>query len=286
MEIFVVAVFVIVIAIYLRAMYEDTHYEIEYKDIVDKRVVSTFKAVFFADLHNTRYGKNNEKLLRDIEAFNPDIILIAGDAFVSKEKERNLAARYVLQELCRKYRVIFTFGNHETKLRNPEKYRYTINCLDELAYKENLIVLNNEQFKLNINGTKLNIIGYEADLKYYRKFDGVRPTLEEMVEAVKTNACLEDEISLLLAHNPNFFDTYAEYGPDYVFSGHNHGGIVRLPFIGGVISTGYRPFPKYYGGEYVKGKTKMFVTRGLGSHTIRFRLFNMPQIHMFTFKNK
>ena len=39
-------------------------------------------------------------------------------------------------------------------------------------------------------------------------------------------------------------------------------------------------------GEYVKEKTKMFVTRGLGSHTIRFRLFNMPQIHMFSFKNK
>ena len=86
----------------------------------------------------------------------------------------------------------------------------------------------------------------------------------------------------MLAHNPDFFEKYVEYGAEYVFSGHNHGGIVRLPFLGGVVSTGYRPFPKYYGGVYKKNNTTMYVTRGLGSHTIRFRLFNKPQIHMIS----
>ena len=149
-----------------------------------------------------------------------------------------------------------------------------------------MTILNDDKYITNIKGTNIVFMGYEAELKYYEKFNKLKPDGKVLEHVVGRYQCKEDEISFLLAHNPDFFDAYAQYGADYVFSGHNHGGIVRLPFIGGLISTGFRPFPKYYGGEYIKGKTKMFVTRGLGSHTIRFRLFNLPQIHMFTFKNK
>ncbi len=286
MEIVLSVLFVVVILILLRSMYENTHYEIEYKDIIDSRVKDELKVVFFADLHNTKYGKDNEKLISDIESFNPDVVLIAGDAFVAKKGERNLVAREFLKQIRKKYKIFFAFGNHETRLRSRKKYIYAVECLKSLSNGENMTILNDDKYITSIKGTNLVFMGYEAELKYYEKFNRTKPDGKVLERVVGRYQCKEDEISFLLAHNPDFFDAYVEYGADYVFSGHNHGGIVRLPFIGGIISTGLRLFPKYYEGEYVEGKTKMFVTRGLGSHTIRFRLFNMPQIHMFTFKNK
>ncbi len=286
MEIIALILIILLVLIVIRSMYENANYEIDHKDIYDERIKDDLKVLFFADLHNTKYGKNNEKLIKDIDEFNPDVIIIAGDVFVAKRRERNLVARQLLRHLGKKYKVFLSFGNHETKLRKRKKYKYGVECLKALSDGENITLLNDDKYITNINGSNIVFMGYEAELKYYKKFDRLSPDENVLQHVVGRYQCKEDEISFLLAHNPNFFEAYAKYGADYVFSGHNHGGIVRLPFLGGIISTSYKLFPKYYEGEHEFGKTKMFVTRGLGSHTIRFRLFNKPQLHMFTFKHK
>lgn len=286
MEIVAAVLIALIVLVLIRSAYENKHYEIEYKDIYDARIVNDLKVVFFADLHNTKYGKDNQRLLEDIDAFNPDVILISGDVFIAKKFERNLVARQLLKTLGRKYKVFFSFGNHETKLRKRKKYKYGVECLKALSDGENITLLNDDKYITQINENNIVFMGYEAELKFYKKFDKMKPDGKVLNHVVGRYQCKENEISFLLAHNPNFFEAYVEYGADYVFSGHNHGGIVRLPFLGGVISTGYKLFPKYFEGEYTEGKTKMFVTRGLGAHTIRFRLFNKPQIHMFTFKKR
>ena len=61
-------------------------------------------------------------------------------------------------------------------------------------------------------------------------------------------------------------------------SGHLHGGIVRLPKLGGVISPQFRLFPKYDGGDYLIGGRHMIVSRGLGSHTVNIRIMNRPEL--------
>ena len=83
---------------------------------------------------------------------------------------------------------------------------------------------------------------------------------------------------ILLFHSPLFFETCRKWGADLTLSGHIHGGIVRIPGIGGVISTSYRLFPKYDGGYYEQNQKKMIVSRGLGSHTIPVRLFNPAEL--------
>ena len=84
--------------------------------------------------------------------------------------------------------------------------------------------------------------------------------------------------NVLIAHNPMYFDYYERWGADLVISGHIHGGIMRLPYLGGVISPQIRLFPKYSGGLYTINKAKMILSRGLGTHTIRFRFFNPPEL--------
>ena len=61
-------------------------------------------------------------------------------------------------------------------------------------------------------------------------------------------------------------------------SGHLHGGIIRIPGIGGVISPQARLFPKYDAGHFQKDGRDLVVSRGLGTHTINIRIFNPAEL--------
>ena len=84
--------------------------------------------------------------------------------------------------------------------------------------------------------------------------------------------------TVLLAHNPDYFERYREWGADLVLSGHVHGGVMRLPFFGGVIGTNFRLFPKYDGGLFREDGATMIVSRGLGAHTIPLRIWNPAEL--------
>ena len=93
------------------------------------------------------------------------------------------------------------------------------------------------------------------------------------------------EFTILLAHNPDYFPEYAAWGADLVLSGHVHGGVVRIPFWGkGVVSPAVKFFPKYDGGLFEEGKSHMILSRGLGAHTIPFRLFNPGDLIFLQFE--
>jgi len=88
---------------------------------------------------------------------------------------------------------------------------------------------------------------------------------------------------MLLAHrNDRFEHQYSLLGADLVLSGHGHGGIIRLPFTDGLLSTDRTFFPSYTAGFYETNDSCLFVTRGLGNSGPSFRLFNRPEIALLT----
>ena len=87
-----------------------------------------------------------------------------------------------------------------------------------------------------------------------------------------------DTYTILIAHNPDYFPEYAAWGADLVLSGHVHGGIARLPLLGGVLSPAYRLFPKYDGGMFRENNSIMILGRGLGTHTIPVRFLNPGEL--------
>lgn len=87
-----------------------------------------------------------------------------------------------------------------------------------------------------------------------------------------------------MSHKPDFFNTYHKYGANLVLSGHNHGGTVRIPGRGGLISTDFKLFPKFSSGIFYEKDTIMVLTRGIGGHTINFRLFNKPEVVILNFR--
>ena len=81
---------------------------------------------------------------------------------------------------------------------------------------------------------------------------------------------------MLLAHNPLFAEAYSQWGADMTFSGHVHGGAVRI-FGKGVLSPERKFFPKYTKGVYTVGNMKLLVTSGIG----KLRLFNPAEMVVY-----
>ena len=91
--------------------------------------------------------------------------------------------------------------------------------------------------------------------------------------------CIRDRLySVLLIHRPELLETYARAGMNLVFSGHAHGGQVRIPFVGGVIAPNQGFFPQYDGGLYTMGDTQLVLSRGLGNSLCPLRVNNRPEI--------
>lgn len=65
---------------------------------------------------------------------------------------------------------------------------------------------------------------------------------------------------------------------DLAFTGHAHGGQIRLPIIGALFAPNQGFLPEYDGGVHREKNTTMVVSKGIGSSLIPFRVFNKPEI--------
>ena len=146
---------------------------------------------------------------------------------------------------------------------------------EEALQKIGIRRLVNEHTVLEESG--ICIYGSEIDKLYYKRF-GIQPMDREYLKSLLGQPSAE-KYTILIAHNPDYFPKYADWGADLVLAGHVHGGMVRVPIWGkGVVSPNVRLFPKYDGGEFTLGKTRMLLSRGLGMHTIPIRLFNPGEV--------
>ena len=240
------------------------------------------KVLFLTDLHNNCYGKENKRLLDAVRMQNPDLILIGGDMLVGKpELTTKVAEDFVckLAEICPVY---YANGNHEQRMKiYPEKFGTKYQAYTSSVEKSGVQFLENEHVDLMFDGYPIQIHGLEIPREGYKKFRKTFISLKQ-IEACIGKADLS-KYQILLAHNPIYTDTYLEWGADLVLSGHLHGGIVRIPGLGGVITPQFRLFPKYSGELTVKDGKSVVVSKGLGTHTIKIRFLNpaeMIVLHM------
>ena len=105
-----------------------------------------------------------------------------------------------------------------------------------------------------------------------------RPLTAEQAAALEALTAGEKGFTVLLSHRPERLALYAEYGADLVFSGHAHGGQVRLPIVGGLIAPNQGILPAYDEGLYRMGETAMLVSRGVGNSILPLRINNRPEI--------
>ena len=260
-------------------IYHDTHnFVVRTYDISTDKIRGDFTFVLLSDLHGYVYGKNNDKLLAAIDELNPDAVLCAGDMFIAERRHGRIeyeAGFHVLTELAKKYRVYLGNGNHEKKIKTFTKNNG--NFFDR--YRDSLkragvTFLENESVTLSDNN--IRITGLDLGLEYFRKIRK-RSMPDTLLGKLLGNAS-KDKYQVLIGHNPQYFPEYAKWGADLSVAGHVHGGIVRIPFYRGIISPALTLFPKYDGGEFSIGRSKMILSRGLGTHTIHVRMFTPGEV--------
>lgn len=241
------------------------------------------KFILLSDLHNKSFGKGNEKLLKAIEKENPDAILIAGDMYTSSAKEDNTASAEFVSRLAEKYSVYYGNGNHEHKTRlYPEIFGTMYQDYMEKVRSAGAVTLVNE--KVTLPPFNMDIYGLEIGRSYYKKFRN------QHMDAAYLDGLLgkpdHSKFNLLIAHNPDYFEAYADWGADLTAAGHVHGGLMILPVLGGVISPKLRLFPHYDGGRFEKDGKDMILSRGLGTHTLPIRIFNPGELVIIYLKKK
>lgn len=233
--------------------------------------------IFVSDLHNHKYGKHNERLLKAIKKQQPEFVLVGGDIPVAKKGyELNTAIEFV-ENLAKDYEVYYSNGNHEQRMRlYPENYGDMYEVYTNAINKAGVKYLINETQSVFIENVQIDIVGLEIEREFYKRLfheELQKENISSLVGNKDNNA-----YTILLAHNPEYFKAYAQWGADLTLSGHVHGGVMRLPLVGGVISPSLRLFPKYDGGRKKEYGKEMVISRGLGVHTIPVRLFNPAEL--------
>ncbi len=242
---------------------------------VSKKLERDATFVLLSDLHNKSFGRNNARLQKAIEGQKPDAVLIAGDMYTADRGGNNSDTASFVCGLAGKYPVYYGNGNHEHKTRLfPEEFGSMYGDYMERLSKAGVRLLVNR--KVFLSDYHVELYGLEIDRDYYRKL--VKPSMEEEYLDRLLGKPDEEKFNLLIAHNPDYFETYAGWGADLTVSGHVHGGLMRLPVLGGVISPRLRLFPRYDGGRFEMDGRVMILGRGLGTHTLPVRIFNPGEL--------
>ncbi len=242
-------------------------YEIE-SEKIDKEV----RIIQLTDLHNRKFGENNEKLIKKVKSQNPDIITMTGD-MINYDTDNFDKLIYLIEELNKVAPIYFSLGNHEI----DNKYKDEI--IKEVE-NSGAIVLEESYKDISVNNNNLRIGGV---------YDYIIPNMDKTKSTYKFSQEFDDTNSfkLLLSHIP---DSYVLWGgfeminPDLVLSGHYHGGLIRLPFIGGLFAPEQGYFPKYDAGKYDIYGNDVIISRGLGTGSKVPRINNIPEVSLIILK--
>ena len=234
-----------------------------------------YRIVHLSDLHGHQYGEGSGELLDRVREGSPDLIVVTGDLIDQQSQLAMVPA--LARGLATVAPAYYVTGNHEWALGTG-----AVRELKNVLAQCGVTVLSNQYQILERDGARIALAGVDDPNGYA---DQTSP--EELAAAIQADQ--PGLFTLLLAHRNDHFGQYANAGYDFVMSGHGHGGIVRLPLVGGLIGTDRRFFPPWTAGVYTVGDSTLFVSRGLGNNTVPyqgFRIFDRPELAVVTLRAK
>ena len=236
---------------------------------------SPLRLVLVSDLHGKSFGKDNARLIAKIQEQTPDAIFLVGDMLDKKADKADVQSLLALtKKLLEIAPVFFSMGNHE------QTYLKTDATLLDRVAQTGAVVVNDSYVDVTIAGQPLRIGG---TMGHGFAFGRTEEEFTSSPEYVFLKAFENTELpKICLAHMPDTFifnGAYTLWDVDLVLSGHTHGGLVRLPFIGGLYAPMQGLFPKYDRGYFRLGThMQMIITSGLAGHGVLPRINNPPEI--------
>lgn len=284
LEILLILIVIAVIVGLINSAYNSKRFVVRNYSIDSSKLKKNLRICHLSDLHGWQYGEDNCNLIKAIDNLSPDIIIFSGDVLTGSIPLKTWQLeKGLLKELSSRYPVYAANGNHESELNwfydsFDGFYDTYIHDMNQFG----VALLNDGNVTLDEYGIK--ITGLDLPHDYFRKVIKY-PMADDYLDD-KIGKADSKDFNLLIAHNPQYFKNYAKWGADLTLSGHIHGGIIKLPLLGGVISPALILFPKYDGGMFKIKEHTMVLSRGLGTHTIPIRVFNPGELVVIDLKAK
>ena len=266
--------FVVGIAVFFYAQFTKTHYEVTFYQDYSKKVSTNIRLAVISDLHNREYGENNQTLISDLQALDPDLILFPGD-MVIREEDNYQPMLDLVSNLTKVAPCYGVLGNHESE----RIYYGDDKDLQQKFKAAGLKILRNNQEIIQLGEDSIQLIGIEGTAHGFEEYGG-----REFMDKTTIDPSM---YCIVMAHIPILFDSQlSDYQFDLGIAGHTHGGIIKLPFFGGLYSDEEGFFPKYSYGEYILRKSQLLIiSGGLGdSKPLPPRINNIPELVVIDIK--
>ena len=239
------------------------------------------KMVFISDYHEACDGRNNPRIISLIDKESPDFVLVGGDMTNGNESlQTEVPSIGLINSLAENHTLYYTYGNHEKRIVD-DYYGIGVLWEDYLSkLSDKVHILLNDSANLTEDGSAV-LYGLDLPLEYYNRISYPKLDKTRLDDLIGERD--KKKFAIVMGHSPDFIKGYAEWGADLVLSGHFHGGLIRFPLLGGFISPRLRLFPRYDYGLYEVDDTRMIVTNGLGQHSVKVRVNNIPEIVVINF---
>lgn len=225
--------------------------------------------IHLSDIHGKFLGDNGQKIVKKLKKYDKiDGVFITGDLIDSRVYKEDNAIK-LIKGLIDIAPIFFVLGNHEVR---REETALFLEQLKNMGVR----VLRNEKHELKLDNTAINILGIDDPsirTGNITKKEFIEGNINSLIKGEERN-----KLNILLNHRPEIFNIYVDMEVDIVFTGHAHGGQIRMPFLGGILAPSEGFWPKYSEGIHKKNKTTMIVSRGIGRSIFPFRIFNRPEI--------
>lgn len=238
-----------------------------------KGQLKDLKVVLLTDLHNSEYGRDQQKLLKMIQKVSPDLIFFGGD--IADEKSDIAPVEKLLMGLKGEFPMYYVSGNHEYWMDDTDG-------VHQIFRDYGVEVLMDETVQIETTKGQISLVGLTDPDSVLDCSD--RSALERSIASTYDSALMKG-YKILLSHRSEHIATYMRYDFDLVLSGHAHGGQVRIPWIlNGLYSPNQGLLPKYAGGYYrMDDRTDFIVSRGLSFRQTLPRIMNPPELVVLQF---
>lgn len=267
--------FVIVLAFLAEMIYSNRYLQVTQYKVVSEKTTKEIRVLQLSDLHDSQFGSGNWRLIKKVEKLHPDVILFTGDLVTSAD-ENYQTALGLIHELKAIAPVYISLGNHEVDYMK----RFPENNLKKLFTEAGATVLDFAYKNVTLKGIPVRIGGLYG-FCYAPDSGADIPKETDFLEKFQET----DRLTLLMCHLPVVWmetDSLDKWNIDFVFTGHAHGGQIRLPVVGGLYAPDQGFFVGREEGLYFSENKKhvMVLSRGLGSDILPTRFNNPPQIVM------
>ncbi len=235
-----------------------------------------FKIVHISDIHygRTTDKKDLEKIVNEINLLKPDIVVLTGD-LIDKDTKLNETLKSEIIESLNSISV--TVGKYAISGNHDNNFSEWESIINDSGFKN---IGDNYELIYSDGYTPILLAGLSSNLN--NQTDITERYNKILTYATEEN--IRDLYKILLIHEPDYINNIDYSNFNLILAGHSHNGQVRLPFIGGIVLP--NGAKKYYKEYYKLNNTDLYISSGIGTSQISFRLFNRPSINFYRLTNK